>query len=231
MRVAPQTFCFGWLDLDDDDQRRAKDFHLFCRDIVHWNLPSNPVDLEQHEGRINRYDGLSIRRNLERDFPLNILRVQPGENLWNALFRILTEKSHGNGRSKHGLFPHWIYRSQAGHGADMADQSIIRRHLLFYAGSRDRQHYIELKKTLALYRLVFGQPRQQDILEQVLAQRPNQEPDDLNKSLDKYMINISPFGPPQAAYSAKVQATAGKVPTDVRRTIKDSWTLGITPES
>ena len=22
------------------------DFHLYCRDIVHWNLPSNPVDLE-----------------------------------------------------------------------------------------------------------------------------------------------------------------------------------------
>ena len=26
------------------------DFHLFCRDIVHWNLPSNPVDLEQRRG-------------------------------------------------------------------------------------------------------------------------------------------------------------------------------------
>ena len=34
------------------------DFHLYCRDIVHWNLPSNPVDLEQREGRINRRDGL-----------------------------------------------------------------------------------------------------------------------------------------------------------------------------
>ncbi|MDO8397952.1 MAG: DEAD/DEAH box helicase family protein [Bradyrhizobium sp.] len=38
------------------------DFHLFCRDIVHWNLPSNPVDLEQREGRINRRDGLAVRR-------------------------------------------------------------------------------------------------------------------------------------------------------------------------
>ncbi|MDR3577805.1 MAG: DEAD/DEAH box helicase family protein, partial [Anaerolineaceae bacterium] len=30
------------------------DFHLYCRDVMHWNLPSNPVDLEQREGRINR---------------------------------------------------------------------------------------------------------------------------------------------------------------------------------
>ena len=44
------------------------DFHLYCRDIVHWNLPSNPVDLEQREGRTDRYDGLSIRRNIYATF-------------------------------------------------------------------------------------------------------------------------------------------------------------------
>jgi hypothetical protein len=169
------------------------DFHLYCRDIVHWNLPSNPVDLEQREGRINRYDGLSIRRNIGSDFPLGTVCPETGENLWKSVFRILAEKSHENGRFKHGLFPHWIYQSQGGPGADIADQSIIRRHLLFYAGSRDRQHYVELKRALALYRLVFGQPRQQDILEQVFAQRLTQEPHDLNRSLAKYMINLSPF--------------------------------------
>ena len=25
------------------------DFHNYCRRIVHWNLPSNPIDLEQRE--------------------------------------------------------------------------------------------------------------------------------------------------------------------------------------
>ena len=172
------------------------DFHLYCRDIVHWNLPSNPVDLEQREGRINRYDGLSIRRNIGGDFALGTVCPQTGENLWKSIFRVLTEKSHRNGRFKHGLFPHWIYQSQAGHGADIADQSIIRRHLLFYAASSDRQHYVELKNALALYRLVFGQPRQQDLLEQVFAQGLTQEPHDLNRSLAKYMINLSPFASP-----------------------------------
>ena len=28
------------------------DFHNYCRRIMHWNLPSNPIDLEQREGRI-----------------------------------------------------------------------------------------------------------------------------------------------------------------------------------
>ena len=49
------------------------DFHLYCRDVMHWNLPSNPVDLEQREGRINRFDGLVVRRNVLHDYPLSVI--------------------------------------------------------------------------------------------------------------------------------------------------------------
>ena len=38
------------------------DFHYYCRKIVHWNLPANPIDLEQREGRINRRGCLAIRQ-------------------------------------------------------------------------------------------------------------------------------------------------------------------------
>lgn len=32
------------------------DFHTYCHAVVHWNLPSNPVDLEQREvGDILKY--------------------------------------------------------------------------------------------------------------------------------------------------------------------------------
>ena len=31
---------------------------------MHWNLPSNPVDLEQREGRVNRYKCLAVRQNI-----------------------------------------------------------------------------------------------------------------------------------------------------------------------
>ena len=40
------------------------DFHQYCHAVVHWNLPANPVDLEQREGRVHRYKGHAIRKNL-----------------------------------------------------------------------------------------------------------------------------------------------------------------------
>lgn len=42
------------------------DFHQWCRRIVHWDLPSDPVDFEQREGRIARYASLAVRQSLGR---------------------------------------------------------------------------------------------------------------------------------------------------------------------
>jgi len=40
------------------------DFHVWCRQLLHWDLCSSPLDLEQREGRIQRFGGLSVRRAL-----------------------------------------------------------------------------------------------------------------------------------------------------------------------
>lgn len=40
------------------------DFHWWCHAVMHWNTPTNPVDFEQREGRIDRYDGHAVRRNI-----------------------------------------------------------------------------------------------------------------------------------------------------------------------
>lgn len=40
------------------------DFHRYCHAVVHWNLPSNPIDLEQREGRVHRYKGHAVRKNV-----------------------------------------------------------------------------------------------------------------------------------------------------------------------
>ena len=42
------------------------DFHWWCHSVVHWNLPANPVDFEQREGRVDRYKGHAIRKNSRR---------------------------------------------------------------------------------------------------------------------------------------------------------------------
>ena len=38
------------------------DFHSWCRALAHWDLCPGPVALEQREGRIDRFAGLSVRR-------------------------------------------------------------------------------------------------------------------------------------------------------------------------
>ena len=40
------------------------DFHVYSHAVVHWNLPGNPVDLEQREGRVHRYKGHAVRKNV-----------------------------------------------------------------------------------------------------------------------------------------------------------------------
>jgi hypothetical protein len=56
----------------------------------------------------------------------------------------------------HGDFaPYWVYPGKAK----------IERHVLPYPLSRDSARLEQLKRDLALYRLAFGQPRQEDMLE------------------------------------------------------------------
>src|SRR5687768_18387314 len=44
------------------------DFHVWCRQLLHWDLCSSPLDLEQREGRIQRFGGYSVRRALANKF-------------------------------------------------------------------------------------------------------------------------------------------------------------------
>jgi hypothetical protein len=54
---------------------------------MHWNLPSNPVDMEQREGRVHRYKGHAVRRNITQSFGLKALTEWDGMgDLWTFLF-------------------------------------------------------------------------------------------------------------------------------------------------
>ena len=175
------------------------DFHLFCRDIVHWNLPSNPVDLEQREGRINRFDCLAVRRAIAREWPLErIVSTAPRSNssFWEHVFAAVAGAPDVQGY-KHGLYPHWIFEPRGG------QVERIRRHLYFYADSQDASRYEELKERLALYRLVFGQPRQQDLLDRIQRTVRAESGRELSYTeLTRYMINLSPLGKAHASARA-----------------------------
>ena len=65
------------------------DFHPWCHRVVHWNLPGNPVDLEQREGRVHRYKGHAIRRNLAAAHGSEALaKWRPGTDTWTLIFEL-----------------------------------------------------------------------------------------------------------------------------------------------
>ena len=53
-----------WVLVTTSVGQEGLDFHRYCHSVVHWNIPATPVELEQREGRVQRYKSHSVRRNL-----------------------------------------------------------------------------------------------------------------------------------------------------------------------
>jgi len=132
------------------------DFHAYCHAVVHWNLPGNPVDLEQREGRVHRYKGHAVRKNIAARYghiPLNGQR-----DVWHAMFdQALADRAAGD----NDLVPFWLY--------PIDDGAVIERHVPHLPLSRDEERLIDLRRSLAIYRMVFGQSRQEDMVKFLLS--------------------------------------------------------------
>jgi hypothetical protein len=153
------------------------DFHTYCHTVVHWNLPSNPVDLEQREGRVHRYKGHAVRKNLAlalRSPALNSSVADP----WEAMFEAGRSAA---GAETNDLVPYWVFTVPNG--------STIERHLFALPLSREAGHIDALRRSLAAYRMVFGQPRQDDLVAYLLGQVP---PERLTSVLEALRIDLSP---------------------------------------
>ncbi len=156
------------------------DFHPYCHAVVHWNLPSNPVDLEQREGRVHRYKGHAVRKNLASHYRLEeiaaLLNHDPDP--WTVLFK-LGQRDRGSETSD--LVPFWIY--------SVAGGAKIERHVPALPLSRDSEWLIVLRQSLAVYRMVFGQYRQEDLLAYLLAHLPLS---DLGQLTNDLRLDLSP---------------------------------------
>lgn len=129
------------------------DFHTWCHAVVHWNLPSNPVDLEQREGRIHRYKGHAVRKNVAECVGLGGLQAwdRVGDP-WGFLFEAATALRAAGSSD---LSPYWVFEEGSAR---------VERRVPLLPFSKEVQQLERLKRCLALYRLVFGQPRQEDLL-------------------------------------------------------------------
>ena len=148
------------------------DFHNYCRRIMHWNLPGNPIDLEQREGRINRFKCLAVRQNVA----LKYGGIPFKEDVWAEMFAAAqAEKKPGQS----DLVPFWCFGE---------DQKVkIERIVPMYPMSRDEISYERLIKILSLYRLTLGQARQEELLEYLF--RECGDP----TALKKLFIDLSPY--------------------------------------
>lgn len=133
------------------------DFHWYCRRIIHWNLPNNPVDFEQREGRINRFRGKVIRQRVADVYQK---QLQPEcDKPWEEMFSLAKQNKNNNGGNKCDIVPDWHF--------DSTDENpvAVERIVPLYRFSQDVQRYEKMLHVLGLYKLAFGQPRQEDLVE------------------------------------------------------------------
>ena len=150
------------------------DFHYYCRKIMHWNLPANPIDIEQREGRINRYKCLAIRQDIAGRFGDRIFE----NDVWQELFSMAAEEIRSTDQSE--LVPYWCLGR---------NQTVkIERIIPMYPVSRDEVNYQRLIKVLSLYRLTMGQARQEELVDYILESQMKDK--DYLKDL---FINLSPY--------------------------------------
>jgi hypothetical protein len=128
------------------------DFHTYSHAVVHWNLPGNPVDLEQREGRVHRYKGHAVRKNIGRDFAHAAFHASV-DDPWYAMFLAAAEQ-RPDGQNE--LFPSWVYAPDGG--------AKIERYVPTLPLSQEELRHQRLLRTVGAYRLVVGQPRQEDLL-------------------------------------------------------------------
>lgn len=152
------------------------DFHYYCRRVVHWNLPSNPIDLEQREGRINRFKCLAIRQNIAKRYG----GIKFANDIWGEMFAAARlSENDGNGSE---LIPFWGL-------TESEDMVKFERIVPMYPFSRDGYAYERLIRILSLYRLTLGQARQEELLDCFFR---NHDDDELEQIREMF-INLSPY--------------------------------------
>jgi hypothetical protein len=131
------------------------DFHWWCHSLVHWNLPSNPVDFEQREGRVHRFKGHAVRKNVAAAFRAEAL-ASDGADPWIAAFDAAHEARPAEIASRLGdLWPWWVYPGE----------TKIERWIPCLPFSKDFDRDERLRRLRGIYRLAFGQPRQEELLD------------------------------------------------------------------
>lgn len=101
------------------------------------------------------------------------------EHAISYLSRGFTKAKERRGSTQTDIIPYWVFPGSAS----------IERHVPFLPLSRDRERLDALRRSLTLYRMVFGQNRQEDLLAYLLAHFTNEQAQDFAQH---FRINLEP---------------------------------------
>ncbi|WFU25125.1 hypothetical protein QA649_02425 [Bradyrhizobium sp. CB1717] len=154
------------------------DFHVYCDQLVHWDLPTSPVDLEQRDGRVNRYGGLSIRKALVRRHNDRTAQIPIEGSPWLVLTGELEETCEG-------MAPWW------GTDGAVINRTVFLPPLSKQAGELDR-----LLASLSHYRLTLGQSDPEHLLRALHRRIEGADSEEERAALHKWLreirIDLSP---------------------------------------
>jgi hypothetical protein len=120
----------------------------------------SPLALEQREGRIQRFGGLSIRRRLATLYPdREQFRSKAGspQSPWDQL----ATRANTDYLDPKGLSPWWVLQDAP-----------VNRYVFNLPQSRDLEKFKVLKEQRLIYRLALGQPNQEDLIDFLANREP-----------------------------------------------------------
>lgn len=164
------------------------DFHHYADRIIHWRLPSNPVDFEQREGRINRYHCLALRKKLMEWYGPQSNQENVGDKTADV-YQVFEDAFH-NAReqilqnneepiAQCGLVPDWVLLKDG-------ECATIKRYVPYFYLSKVNEEYHKNLKVLQLYRSVIGQTNPEEVMERLMSNRTTEE-------VQQLFVDFSPY--------------------------------------
>ena len=157
---------------------------------MHWDLCPSPIELEQREGRIQRFAGLAVRRRLQQLEQGGLLeQAAPAKHssLWKRVETLANEKY----LDRSGLSPWWVL-----------DGAAVSRFVFNLPQSRDLEKFKLLREQRLIYRLALGQPNQEDLVDFLSKQGSG-----LTDILRRLALDLSSFARTQASGDTMPEAT------------------------
>jgi hypothetical protein len=149
------------------------DFHVWCNSVVHWDVRTSPIDMEQREGRVQRFAGLGVRREIANVCGGSMWKdLKRNESPWQQLEALAVENKDNNTP----MHPWWTFNG-----------SHPNTHFFDIQFTQQLLRYNRVRQQQMVYRLALGQSNQHALVN-ILS---DDEKFDRAK-IEEYSLNLKP---------------------------------------